>query len=81
MFIGFIALNEKNGNLMFKFVSFKTLLNMIEVVFLFSFQMICLFVFEHETHALHFETIVEIVSMVLIGAASIIPVLQPIILR
>ena len=81
MFVGFIAVNEKNGKLVFRFVSFKTLLNMIEVVFLFSFQVICMFAFEHETHVLNYETIVELVSMGLIVAASIIPVLQPIILR
>ena len=81
MFVGFIAVNEKNGELIFKFVSFKTLLNMIEVVFLFSFQLICVFAFEHETYVLNFETIVEVVSTALIFAASIIPVLQPMILR
>ena len=80
-FVGFIALNEKNGKLIFSFFSFKTLLNMIEVVFLFAFQMTCLFAFEHETYVFNFETIVEVVSLVLIGAASIIPILQPIILR
>ena len=80
-FIGFIAVNEKNGKLIFKFFSFKTFLNMIEVLFLFALQMTCLFAFEHETYNLNFGTIVEVVSMVLISSASIIPALQPIILR
>ena len=80
-FISFIPLNEKNGKLIFKFVSFKSLLNILLVVLLFSFQIICIMAFEHETKFFNFGTIVEIISFALINAVSIIPALQPMILR
>ena len=80
-FISFIALNEKDGKLSFKFVSFKTLSNIVLVVLLFSFQIICIMAFEHETKYFSFGTIVEILSFALINVVSIIPTLQPMILR
>ena len=80
-FISFIAVIEENGMLFFKFVSVKTLLNILVVFFLCSFRMICLLAFEHEQAILHFGTIVELISMILVWSLSIIPVLQPMILR
>ena len=80
-FVSFIAVIEENGMLFFKFVSVKTLLNILVVFFLCSFRMICLLAFEHEQAILHFGTIVELISTVLAWSLSIIPVLQPLILR
>ena len=80
-FISFIALTEKNGKLIFKFVSFKSLLNILVVVLIFSFHVICMLAFEHERQFFTFGTIVEIISYVLINATAIIPFLQPMILR
>ena len=81
-FISFIALVEKNEKLNFRFASFKSLLNILVVVLLFSFQIICIIAFEHENQLIFKSgTIVEIISFVLINVTIIIPVLQPIILR
>lgn len=81
-FISFIALVEKNGKLNFKFASLKSLLNVLLVVLLFSFSIICFIAFEHDFHLTsRYGTIVEIISFALINVTAIIPVLQPMILR
>ena len=81
--VNFIAVSEKNGKLIFKFVSFKTLFNLLFVVICFyGCQIICMVAFEYETRMeWHIGTVAELLSFSLYSNLALMNLLQPIILR
>ena len=82
--ICFIVVNEKDGKLKFKLFSCKTLFHIFLVIgILCGFPIICIFAFEYDSTISYnsSETIVEMISFGLITTATLIPVLQPLILR
>ena len=81
--VNFIAVSEKNGKLIFKFVSFKTLFNLLFVVICFyGCQIICIVAFEYESKMeWHIGTVAELLSFSLYSNITLMNLLQPIILR
>ena len=81
--VSFIAVSEKNGKLIFKLVSFKTLFNLLFVVIcLYGFHIICLVAFEYKTKMeWHFGSVMEFLSFSLYSNVALMNLLQPLILR
>ena len=81
--ISFIAVSEKNGRLIFKFISFKTFLHLLFVViFLCGFPIVSLVAFQHETLWIsNFKTVTEFLSVGLLTTFTLMPLIQPLILR
>ena len=81
--VSFIAVSEKNGKLIFKIISFKTLFNLLFVVIcLYGFHIICLVAFEYKTRMeWHFGSVAEFLSFSLYSNVTLMNLLQPMILR